>query len=329
MRRGGDGPSLLPGVDEVVVWSVDLDLSDAELAPLGEHLSPDEAARASRFVFDVHRRRFVAGRGALREILGRGLGVAPARVCFEYGPQGKPRLGGPEAGSGLQFNVSHSAGLALVAVTSRREIGVDVEEVRDVPDAVPIAARCFSKEENRAFLSVPAAERVAVFFNAWTRKEAYLKALGDGLAHPLDAFDVTLLANEPARLLRVRGNEREAARWSLWSLDPAPGFVGAIVVETLAQAPNWDLAQGIWRDVLRGGSLDSGRSGGGRHLYGPRERRSAVFALAGRAGTSRGMGIVRAHGTESGVPGLGAGRLDGSAAGEPPASTLNRPQSHV
>jgi 4'-phosphopantetheinyl transferase len=212
------------------------------LAPLKEHLSPDEKARAGRFVFARHQRRFAAGRGALRAILGGYLDRAPARLRFEYGPHGKPSLAAPEAESGLRFNLSHSQGLALVAVTRFRELGVDVEEVRPLVDAQPIAARCFSAEENRVFLGVPAADRLAVFFNCWTRKEAYLKALGDGLARPLDTFDVTLRAGEPARLVRVRGDEEEAARWSLRALEPAPGFVGALSVE----GQDWTLACGAW-----------------------------------------------------------------------------------
>ena len=233
----------------------------------------------------------------------------------------------------LRFNVSHSQGLAVVAVTRHREIGVDVEEVRPLPDAQPIAERCFSGEENRVFLGVPAADRLAAFFNCWTRKEAYLKALGDGLARPLDAFDVTLLTGEPARLLRVKGDEREAARWSLRALYPALGYVGALVVE----GHGWELAGGDWppesktvaleprqRSGIRRGSLESGRPGGEQALHRTRERRGAILDLACGPGSARGVALLWAGGTEGRVPRLGPRGLDGHESTEPEAGVGSR-----
>lgn len=224
------------------MWTVGLDLDDSVLAGLALHLSPDESARADRFVFARHRSRFTAGRGALRAILGGFLGVPPAALRFAYGRFGKPRLDGHEAKSGLRFNVSHSQGVGLVAVALDRELGVDVEQIHPLPDAGAIARRCFSEVENRALGSLPASEQLGGFFTCWTRKEAYVKALGDGLTRPLDGFDVTVGPREPARLLRVAGDPEETTRWSLRALAPGEGFVGAIAVE----GEGWRLESSRW-----------------------------------------------------------------------------------
>ena len=131
----------------------------------------------------------------------------------------------------LRFNLSHSQGLALYAVTRGREIGVDLECIRPISDAEQIAERFFSAHENAVFRTIPAHEKPKAFFNCWTRKEAYLKALGDGLARPLDEFDVSLAPGEPAKLLRIEGAPQEASRWSLNRLEPGSGYVAALAVE--------------------------------------------------------------------------------------------------
>jgi 4'-phosphopantetheinyl transferase len=161
----------------------------------------------------------------LRRLLGGFLGLEPERVELRYGPHGKPCV------EGLRFNLAHSHELALYAFSRGRELGVDLERIRPLRDAAAIAERYFSAEENAVLRSLPEIQRHEAFFRCWTRKEAYLKALGDGLARPLDSFDVTLAPGEPARLLRVQGAPDEAARWSLLHLDPAPGFVGALAAE--------------------------------------------------------------------------------------------------
>jgi len=215
---------------EVHVLSASLDLPPSQRGRLWASLSPDERARAERFRFDIHRDRFIVARALLREILGALLGVAARRLAFDYSARGKPSLARPFAAEDLRFNLSHADGLALYAIARGREVGVDVERVRPLPDAEHIAARFFSPREQAALRSLPAVERAAGFFACWTRKEAFLKATGDGLARRLDAFDVSVVPGLPARLERVEGDPREAGRWSLAEVRPAPGYVGAVAV---------------------------------------------------------------------------------------------------
>jgi len=216
----------VPGEGEVHVWRVDLDQPDDVVAGLRRVLSDDEAARAERFVFERHRRRFTVGRGALRRVLGGYLGSAPEAVRFEYGERGKPRL----AERGVEFNLSHSAEMALLAVTAGVEVGVDVEAVRRIEDALRISERFFSATERAVLAECPAAERGAAFFRCWTRKEAYVKAVGDGIALGLDRFDVSLDDGEGARFLALEGDARRAAEWSLTHIDPGAGYVGALAL---------------------------------------------------------------------------------------------------
>jgi 4'-phosphopantetheinyl transferase len=226
---------------EVRLFSAWLDETEARRERLGALLSQDERARAGRFRFALHRDRFVAARGLLREILGVLLGEHPSRLAFEYGPRGKPSLAAPFAAEGIRFNLAHADRLAVYAVARNREVGVDVEAVRPLPDAERIAGRFFSCREQAALLSVAAAEREPAFFACWTRKEAFLKATGDGLWRPLDSFDVSFLPSLPARVEGVEGDPSEAGRWSLAELRPAAGYVGAV-----AFAGRANLSCGAW-----------------------------------------------------------------------------------
>lgn len=218
-------------VADVHVWCVFLNRTAAGLEALLPTLSPEERARANRFYFIRDKNRFIAGHGTLRAILGRYLNVAPAKLAFTLGRQGKPELAATFAASRLHFNLSHSGDIALCAVAYDRVIGVDVEQIRTVVDATQIAKRFFSPWENEAFAAVPDAQKSQAFFNCWTRKEAYIKAIGEGLSCPLDAFDVSLAPGEPARILRIRGSETVAARWTLYPLLPAAGYVGAVAIK--------------------------------------------------------------------------------------------------
>jgi 4'-phosphopantetheinyl transferase len=212
----------------VHVWSAWLDGSTTPVDEASAILSADELDRAARFHFDRHRRRFVCARGALRQILGWYLDVDARELSFAYGPHGKPALS-RGARRRVSFNVSHSDDLALIAVAPEDvDIGVDVEAVRSMPDGDDIACRFFAPSEVARLRSLPAALREPAFFQCWTRKEAYLKALGDGLARPLDRFEVTFGPDEPGEL-RVIGDERESARWTLVPLEPEAGFAAALV----------------------------------------------------------------------------------------------------
>ncbi len=219
-------------------------------------LSEEERQRASRFVFDRDRGRFIFARAWLRRLLAERLCVEPGSVEFAYGPRGKPALTGRLADSGLRFNVSHSDDLAVYAFSRGREIGVDVEAVRAMPDADDIAARFFSRREYESYLALDAHDRPLGFFNCWTRKEAFIKALGDGLYHPLDSFDVSLAPDESAKLLRVGSIAGENSGWMLHNFTPSPGFVGAVVVQRLAcaTAPRVDLERIAVRPMFAAGS---------------------------------------------------------------------------
>jgi 4'-phosphopantetheinyl transferase len=158
---------------------------------LEQMLSHDEIARAERFHFERDRRRFVVGRGLLRAILGRYMGIESERLRFRYGEYGKPYLAEEYGGKALQFNVAHSQDMALYAIARDREVGVDIEYIRPFPNLMQIAEQFFSARENIALQAVPEHLKDEAFFTCWTRKEAYIKARGDGLSLPLDRFDVS------------------------------------------------------------------------------------------------------------------------------------------
>jgi 4'-phosphopantetheinyl transferase len=221
--------SLLLQNGEVHVWRVELEQPDNQVQKFRSTLEPEERYRASRFYFERHRRAFVVGRGFLRYVLARYLETKPEALRFSYGPYGKPALDGEHRTSRLRFNMSHSHGLALYAITEDNELGVDVEHIRADFASEEIAQRFFSRCEVEAFNAVPKEEQVAAFFRCWARKEAFIKATGKGLSQPLDAFDVTLAPGLAAALLRV--DDEDASRWSLCDIDVGEDYAGALVVE--------------------------------------------------------------------------------------------------
>ena len=232
-RVPGMAVSFEGGTVEVV--SVRLDCEPAAVGELAQCLSDAERQRASRFAFDRDRRRFIVGRARLRHLLASRLGVPPEAIELVYGPRGKPALSPGFADLGLRFNVSHSEDVAVYAFSRGREIGVDVEAVRELRDADDIAARFFSRRENEAYRALDPRDKPLGFFNCWTRKEAFIKALGDGLYHPLDRFDVSLAPGEPARILRVDDAPGEDCGWHMEAFSPASEFVAAVVVESMHQ----------------------------------------------------------------------------------------------
>jgi 4'-phosphopantetheinyl transferase len=217
--------------DEVYVWRASLDLPASHVQSLQRSLAADELSKAERFCFQKDREHFIVTRGLLRAILSRYLDMEPDQLRFCYSDYGKPSLATTPVQGTLSFNVSHSYGLALYAITQGREIGIDLERVRADLDYEQIAARFFSPRENAVLRALPAELKLEAFFNCWTRKEAYIKARGKGLSLPLDQFDVSLAPGEPTMLLNTRGDPQEAARWSLQALTPGPGYVAALAVE--------------------------------------------------------------------------------------------------
>lgn len=216
---------------EIHVWRASLVRRDEELEALHGSLSGDEVRRADRFHFPRDRRSFIAARGILREILGRYLRTPPELVRFGYNAYGKPMLRDAGERPPLRFNVSHSGGLALYAVAVGREVGVDVESLRDDLVCVDVAGHFFSRQEVGVLRALPEHSRTRAFFNCWTRKEAYIKARGMGLSLPLDCFDVSLAPGEPAALLATRGGEPDAERWSLHEVEVGPDHVAAVCAE--------------------------------------------------------------------------------------------------
>jgi 4'-phosphopantetheinyl transferase len=223
------------------VWQTSLDQSTESVTHFRAILSADERVRADRFHFDRDRRRYIVARGVLRSIIGRYLDVAPEHVTFDYGPQGKPRL---SLGSGqipLHFNVAHSHELALYAVTPALEVGIDIEYMlRQVADIDQLAARFFSVNENAIYRALPAIDRRVAFFRCWARKEAFIKAIGEGLSHPLDRFDVTLAPDQSAAILTINGESVDPSAWSLFHLEPAADYIGAVVVQgSIGRLTGW------------------------------------------------------------------------------------------
>ena len=215
--------------DDVHVWRVDLEQPEDVVGKFRSTLESDEIFRADRFHFEKDRRAFTVSRGFLRHVIGRYLETNPKAVRFSYGPYGKPALNGEHKNSALRFNMSHSRAVGLVAVTEAKEVGVDVEYIRADFATEDIARRFFSPREVEAFNALPTDQQVAAFFRCWTRKEAYIKAIGRGLSQPLDGFDVTLVPDEPPALLRA--DEDDASRWSLSDIGVGDDYAAALVVE--------------------------------------------------------------------------------------------------
>jgi 4'-phosphopantetheinyl transferase len=222
---------------EVHVWRAYLDCEEIELHRFDETLAPDEKARADRFVFRQDRNRYVAARGALRELLGRYLDRSPAAIEFDYTTKGKPSLRAALNERSIQFNVSHSHGLALLAFALGRNLGIDVEFIRPELPADEIAQRYFSPKEVMELRTLPPSLRAEGFYLCWTRKEAYIKATGEGLHVPLESFNVSLTPGRPERL-----ESTDSGRWSMRSLYPDPFYAGALV----AEGQNLRLRQWDW-----------------------------------------------------------------------------------
>jgi len=221
--------------------------SESYIENLSRMLSEDERLRSARFHFQRDRNRFIVRRAYLRILLGRYLQKAPAEITFSYGPKGKPFLAG-EGILDVRFNLSHSQGLALYAVSKGREVGVDLEYKGKDIEIGAMAERFFSRHEIAALKSLPHYERSEAFFACWSRKEAYIKARGEGLSIPLDSFSVSIVPGEAA-LLEVQSDLLETSRWALLELAPDSRYAGALAVEGHDWRPRyWDFQsfQQLW-----------------------------------------------------------------------------------
>jgi 4'-phosphopantetheinyl transferase len=216
------------GDGDVHVWMSTLDFSEGTVARMAAWLSDDERQRAARFRHQRHRDKFIAGRAMMRGVISRYVEPDPRDLVFEYLSHGKPKLAGALRESGLEFNLSHSGNVALCAVTRGVTVGVDVERIRELRDMQGLANRFFSREEATQLECESEEERLASFFRCWTRKEAYVKAIGQGISCPLDSFAVSISASDPARLVHIDRDVSVAAAWDMVSILPSPQYVGAL-----------------------------------------------------------------------------------------------------
>ncbi len=215
--------------NDIHVWAFRLDVSPSSQAQFAAVLSAEERERADQFHFVHHRNRFIAGRGWLRVLLGRYLRISPEQIQFAYGSQGKPALGN-QPHRGLHFNLAHSDMIALAAVTWAGPLGVDVEGVRELADMDELVERFFCAREKTIFKKLSHEQKRLAFFNLWTRKEAWLKATGQGISQYLNRVEVSFVSGEKASLLSLPDGSQSAGDWSLHELNPAPGFAAALAV---------------------------------------------------------------------------------------------------
>ena len=228
-------------IGEIHVWRAALDLDPAMLRRLAMTLSSDEKQRASNFYFNRDRERFIAGRGFLRDILSRYTNSRPADLQFVYNDYGKPEFREPGRVDAIRFNLSHSNGTAVFAVSREREIGIDIETLRDDLSILEVAASFFSRAEVLSLNALPAQLRCQAFYRCWVRKEAYVKARGMGLSVPLDSFDVSLNPGSSAALL-ASTEPSDVLNWGLKDLVVADGYIGAVA----AEGNDWTVRQYDW-----------------------------------------------------------------------------------
>ena len=222
---------------DIHLWYSPLDLPASSLGRLETTLNEDERQRAEHFCSERERSRFVAARGLLRRILGDYVGVEPSELQFSYGRQGKPSLTERFGGNRIQFNLAHSSGYVIYAVTLSSKVGVDLERIAPVAGLEQLVSRFFSDREKKTFDALAGSEKQAAFFKIWTAKEACLKASGEGLAH-LDKIDVLLDQNKFQCSLKMNSKMWEDSHWSLEQLRPASNFMAAVVAERFGDRPS-------------------------------------------------------------------------------------------
>jgi 4'-phosphopantetheinyl transferase len=219
-------PALAPG--EVHVWRSPLQPDPHRRRRLSPLLADVEKDRADRFRFDRDAHRYAIARALLRELLGRYCDTPPGRIALGETEHGRPFLTAGTAPEGFDFNLSHSGDLVLYAFGSTR-LGVDVERITPLRDMADLVSINFSPRERETWFALPLEDRERGFFECWTRKEAFVKAIGEGLSHPLEAFDVTLAPGDEPRIQRMAGGNPDA--WSLCALEPGSGYAAALAVE--------------------------------------------------------------------------------------------------
>ena len=215
--------------DEVKVWTARAPTDETALAKLAAEISPDERERAKRFAVNEPRHEFIFGHAVLRQLLGACLNIEPSSLIFGRQPHGKPFLLQPKGGHDPGFNLSHSGGMIAIALAWEREVGVDIEYIHGLEEYWDLAPRIFSPRELFELRSLPAPQQRAAFFNGWTRKEAWLKATGEGLTDSLSAIEVTLTPGMKPELLGVPGGCDAKGPWIMREIPLPPDFAGAVV----------------------------------------------------------------------------------------------------
>jgi 4'-phosphopantetheinyl transferase len=224
--------NLILSDEEAHIWRADLKANECFQSSFLKLLSPDEKNRAQKFRFAKDNRNFIIARGILRSLIGKYLEINPAEISFQYSEFGKPGIADNNT---LQFNISHSQNMALFAFTTKFNVGVDVEFVNPDIEVKDIAANFFSTNEIMNLLALPEKQQALGFFNCWTRKEAFIKAVGEGLSFPLDKFEVSLEPNKPAKLLATDWQPDAVSKWCIYSMSPGENFVGSLAIEGLVE----------------------------------------------------------------------------------------------
>lgn len=215
---------------DIHIWTISLETTASTLSAFTRTLSASEIERAQGFHFDLHRDRFIAGRGCMRLLLSRYLATEPEKVVFAQGPHGKPFLSGAFTDSGLNFNLTRSENVGLFAVTRSGSIGIDLERIQPLADIELIVESCLSTRESVAFHKLDAEEKLVAFSKLWTRKEAWLKATGEGIGRFLKEVEVSFLPGELAQFFRLPASSQSQAHSILQDLELVPGFVAALAV---------------------------------------------------------------------------------------------------
>jgi 4'-phosphopantetheinyl transferase len=215
----------------VHVWRMWLRPTDSLIGEMYSLLSVEEKQRSDRFKIREDRTRYIAAHYHTRKILSKYLALSPEKIKFAYSQFGKPVLAGEKNAPGLRFNLSHSVDIALLAVTNGFNLGIDLELVKQEKATEDIARRFFSIGEVESLLDQPKKDRQEAFFRCWTRKEAYIKARGEGMSIPLGEFEVSFLPGDPPRILWVKDDPHGVENWTIFHLAPETGYVGALAVE--------------------------------------------------------------------------------------------------
>jgi 4'-phosphopantetheinyl transferase len=224
-------PANLISSNEVHVWRAFIHKTNIQSETLLETLSSDELSRAKQYHFEKDQRRFIITRVLLRNILGHYLRAKPSELRFQYTSHGKPALTTDNVRDSLRFNLSHSGEIALYAITRNRKIGIDVEHIRDNFDVRQIAQRFFSPEEIKSLDNIQEQKKPEVFFQYWTRKEAFIKATGKGVSFPMEQCDITSINGNVLSPVTLVGNNSEVPCWFAQDIFPGQGYVAAIAVE--------------------------------------------------------------------------------------------------